>query len=111
MKKVKLYVLSFDGECVCDSEHDTLEQANEKASDLGSKWFFYPWPVMVRGKTIVDIGGVFFNRKTNTPILYELFKGKRFNTIQKIFKKFSEKEEMQNVNVETFEEFIIDNLR
>ena len=109
--KIKLICMSFDGEYIINSDHDNLEDAIETAQNLGDKWFFYSWCVFVKNKTIVDCGGVYFNMSTNTPILSELFKGRRFTTMQKEFKKVSKNKDLEGADIETFESFLIDNLR
>ena len=47
----KIVLMSFDGDYVVDSEHETIENANETATELGSKWCFYPWYFCVKNKT------------------------------------------------------------
>ena len=51
-----LICVAPDGDFVRDSSHPTVESAWEAAADLGSKWFFYPIPLVVghKKKRIVD---------------------------------------------------------
>lgn len=109
--KIKLICMSFDGEFVINSEHDNLDEAIETAQDLGSKWFFYPFCVFVKGQTVKDCGGVFFNMQTHEPILSELFKGKRFVTMQKVFETASKVKDLQGADCEVFESYIIDHIK
>jgi len=110
-QKFKLYQLSFNGEYVLDSEHDTIEEAEETSADLGSKWVFYPWSVIVKGKTIVEFCGCFINLKTKIPILDEIFKGKRFTTACKAFNKASKQKELESADCYEFEDYLINKLR
>lgn len=54
--KYQLICVAPDGAHVRDSRHPTIKSAWETAADLGSKWFFYPIPLVVgaKGKRIVD---------------------------------------------------------
>lgn len=92
MKKYQIICMGFDGEY--KREHptfETIEDASESGNDLGSKWFFYPFQFVVSGETIRDAG-------------YGLthLEGKRISTVAKIFKKHSERPDMQGANVEKF---------
>lgn len=101
-----LYCVSFDGAFVKDSEHETLEQAGNASADMGSKWYFYPFHVIVKGKSIIDAGGCFYGRNENGKsvcLLSEKYKGKRFSSFIKDISKLSKMEEMQNKGIEEFE--------
>lgn len=94
MRKVRLIVMSFDGEK--QREGDTFNdvgEAWEHAGDMGSRWYFYPFRFVVTesGQTIVD-----------TPSPLEHLKGRRVKTVQRLFKMASEKEENQGLDVEEF---------
>ena len=107
----KLIQMSFDGAFVTDSQHQNLEQAEQASANLGSKWYFYPFSIIVKGQTVVEAGGSFCNMQTGEVILNSLLKGKRFKTVQNLFKKVSELEEMQGVGCDEFESTLIDALR
>lgn len=104
----KLYQMSFDGSTVLDSEHETVEQAQETSANLGSKWFFYPLSVIVKGKTIVETGGSLCHIKSGEPCLSKMFKGKRLITLKKVFSTSSKLPELENANFEEFEQYILD---
>lgn len=101
-----LYCVSFDGSFVKDSEHETIEQAANTSADMGSRWYFYPFHVITKGKTIKETGGnIYRGITTPNPVccLSEKYKGKRLETFLKDIKKLSQKEEMQNADAEEFE--------
>lgn len=115
MKKNKfiLFQMAFDGDYVKDSEHGTLEEAEETSADLGSKWYFYPFSIIVKGQTVVETGGNNYGKDENGDfycILSNLLKGKRLTTVQKIFKRVSELPEAQNVDGTRFEDLLIQNI-
>lgn len=92
--KYKVMVMAFDGEYKIERpEFNTIEEAREHAANLGSKWFFFPFDFIITEteKTIVD----------SSPLL-SFLKGKRVSTAQKLFKKSSEREDMQGKDVEEF---------
>ncbi len=77
----KLICMSFDGEYVteCDRFNEafaTVNNAWEHSSNMGSKWFFYPFHFIVNGsgKTIMD-----------APIGLEQFNHKRVKTVSDEF--------------------------
>jgi len=110
MKTYKLLQFSFDGEYVIDSEHETIEDAQEASADLGSKWFFYPLTVIISGQTVQETGGAFYNMKTGVCLLSEKLKGKRVKTVCKILKKASERPEMEGAEWEEFEDYLLETL-
>ena len=96
MSKYKLICMSFDGEY--QIEHpifNTIEDAWKYSSELGSKWYFYPFHFVVSesGKTIQASG--------ETRALWWTI-GKRVNTIKKCFYCASIKPENQNLGIEDF---------
>lgn len=86
----KLICMSFDGEYITEGEYQTEAAALERSDNMGSRWYFYPFHFLTSksGKTIKN-GGAFLNWT----------KGKRVKTIQKIFKRNSEREDLQNADV------------
>ena len=92
MRKYQVICVSFDGEYKRETpEFDTIEKASQYGNDLGSKWYFYPFQFIVSGETI---------RKAGYGLTH--FEGRRIKTVQRIFKKLSEKPEMEGANVEEF---------
>jgi len=88
-KKYKLICMSFDGSYVTDSIHDSIEDAQKTLDNFGSKWYFYPWPLIIDNDTlkIKYALGIILDTNKNIPILGKMFKGKSLITIQKAFKK------------------------
>jgi len=86
--------MAFDGEYRKEAPlFESIEKANEYSNDLGSKWFFYPFHFVTTEsyKTIIDAGyGLTHLEKLRT------------STVAKIFKKLTEKPEMENATVEQF---------
>jgi hypothetical protein len=90
MKNYDLIMMSFDGTTVKDSTHRTIEEADEACNNLGSKWFFYPFPFIVSGSRIVACGGGLV-RMSDKKLYSELmFKGRKLETARKVFKQTSE---------------------
>ena len=89
----QLICMAFDGAWVREGVFDTIEQAWERASDLGSKWYFYPFPFVLTesGKTIAD-----------SPDCMEIFNGKRFTTVLNFFNRVCKMEEAQGLGVDEF---------
>jgi len=83
----ELFQLAPDGAYVIDSEHNTLEEAEEAAACLGSKWFFYPISAIIKGKTIVETGGLFYATDSDEPILSVHLKRRRFGTLVKLLQR------------------------
>ena len=101
MKKYQLICMSFDGAYQRETpEFDTIEQVAEYANNLGSKWFFYPFIFPVKGNTITD---------SWEPL--EFLKGKRINTVAKLFKQYSEKPEAQGLDANDFPWFVATHYR
>jgi len=105
--EIELIQMSFDGEYVIDSTHETIEDASETSANLGSKWYFYPLSVIVKGQTIQETGGCLFNKQSDEPMLSEMFKNKRLTTLVNVFKHCSEKPEAQGMSFEMYEDFVL----
>ena len=102
---MKLLLMAFDGATVIEHDafhdsFDTVEDAWRHYDDLGSKWYFYPFPFVVTesAKTIKD-----------TPELFEVFIGMRVKTIRELFKRVSEMDEAQAMGVDGFMFFVLEN--
>jgi hypothetical protein len=83
--------MSFDGDVVCDNQlFDTIEEAWEYSNDMGCRWYFYPFHFVTTDskKTIID-----------APDAIDFFTGMRTRTIQTIFKKHSENDYTQGMDV------------
>jgi hypothetical protein len=99
MGKYQLIVMSFDGEYITETDSfnrngfDTVEAAWEHENDMGSKWFFYPFPFVTTasGKTVVD-----------TPYGFDKFRGKRVDTVKRIFRAASELPELQGADYDRY---------
>lgn len=92
MKRYNVICMSFDGEFKRERPmFDDIEKAWEYSSNLGSKWYFYPFHFVATEKTIID-----------SPEPLEWIRGKRIKTIQKIFNQHSQKDITQGMDVETF---------
>ena len=89
----QLICMSFDGEKVKEGEFDTIERAWEHACDLGSKWYFFPFPFVLTasGKSIAD-----------SPDRLEFFNGKRLATVKAFFNRVCQMEEAQDMGVDEF---------
>ena len=90
----KIICMSFDGEYQKERPtFDTTEAAWEYSNDLGSKWYFYPFHFVTTDsyKTIVS-----------APELLAALEGRRVKTVSNIFKKISERDDMQNADPEQF---------
>jgi len=83
----KAMFMSFDGDYKIEGEFKTVNNAWEYASNIGSKWYFYPFCFVVTSTTIID-----------TPLHLHMFKGKRIKTVSKIFKTYSELPENKNAD-------------
>ena len=94
MKKYFVICMSFDGQYQREYPlFNSIPEASEYASNLGSKWYFYPYTFICSGKSITEAGyGL------------EHFEGKRITTIQKIFKKLNDwcTETGNDLNAEEF---------
>ena len=52
-----LICMSFDGEYQVERPFfDTIQEAQEYSNDLGSKWYFYPYHFVCKGKTVKETG-------------------------------------------------------
>lgn len=89
----RLICMTFDGDHVREGEFDTVEQAWDRASDMGSRWYFYPWCFVTTesGKTIVA-----------APDGMKQFTRKRLATVKTVFKALSADRDMENADVDTF---------
>jgi hypothetical protein len=105
-----LYQMAFDGATVKDSEHETIEQAQDASANLGSKWHFYPLSIIVKGKTVKETGGTQCFINTGEAVLSGKLKNKRFTTVKKLFANVSKLSEMYGVSFEDFEQYIIESL-
>lgn len=107
MKKYILYCVGLDGHFVKDSEHETIEDAENASADLGSKWYFNPFHVIVKGQTIKETGGslhgIIKGSNKTVCLLSEKFKGKRFSTFIKKMKDISKLPEFEAAGCEDFE--------
>ena len=87
MKNYDLIMMSFDGATVKDSTHETIESAIDTASDLGSKWYFYPFLFIVSGSRIVETGDGLIRMSDKKSYSELMFKGRKLETARKVFKQ------------------------
>lgn len=88
----QLIVMSFDGVYHRENpEFETIQDAWDYSSDIGSKWYFYPFHFVVKNHTIKD-----------APDMLYFLKDKRIKTARKLFKTQSELEVNQNADVDSF---------
>jgi len=92
MKKYQLICMSFDGDYVReDPKFETIDQSWEYSNNLGSKWFFYPFPFIVSGETV---------RGSLEPC--EHFNGRRIKSLSRVFKYTSMLPEAQNMQTDDY---------
>jgi len=99
--------MSFDGEYVTDSEHDTIEAAQEASANMGSRWIFYPFHIIVKNLTVKEMGGMYYNVETHEALLDVKFRNKRFTTVKSVFEKCSKLPEAQGMDCEEFENLLL----
>ena len=108
MNKYKLICMAPDGESVTNSEHESIESAQNESGNMGSRWFFYPFHFVVKNETIVSAGGQFVN-KDGTLFMEKIFKRKRIRTAKKAFRRAQKYCEKNNyLYVDDFELVLID---
>lgn len=107
MNKYKLVQMAFDGSFVTDSTHETKEGAENASANLGSKWYFYPLSIIVKGQTVIETGGVFYNIATGEPMLSKILGGKRLKTVSKLLNKASMLPDLQGAEWSEFERYLI----
>ena len=91
---VRLICMSFDGAYVTEGEFETIGDAWERASNMGSRWFFYPFHFVVSesGKTIIA-----------APVNYlDWTVGRHVKTVSRIFEKVASAPENQNMGPDEF---------
>lgn len=105
-----LICMSFDGQYVTDSTHNTIEDAENASADIGSKWFFYPFHFIISGKTVKETGEGLINMATKKGYLEMMFKGKRLQTVVNAFIKANNYCTANEMEVDSlqFEEILID---
>jgi hypothetical protein len=104
---IDVYVMSFDGSIIRDSSHETMDEAQDTIDNFGSKWYFYPWPIIAVNKTVKFIGGIWINIKLDDGMLNILLKNKRIKTVQNIFKHVSAMPGNKDLDVEQFEDTVL----
>lgn len=94
MKRYRLICMSFDGDYITEGPiFDTPENAWEHSSDMGSKWYFYPFHFVTTEsrKTIRD-----------TPEDISFINNMRVTTIQRLFKNHSLEPEVTDMDATEF---------
>lgn len=97
----RLICMSFDGDYVKESNlFETIEDAWEHSSNLGSKWYFYPFHFVTTEsyKTIVESAGVLLFSCNN----------KRLKTVKKMFSDTAKKSKAAGLDCFEYAELIND---
>ena len=50
----QLIVIALDGNYQIEGEFGSIEQAWNRAADMGSRWYFYPLSVVAKNGVIID---------------------------------------------------------
>lgn len=90
----RLICMSFDGDYVTEGrDFADVDAAWSRASDMGSRWFFYPFHFVTSesGKTIIA-----------APEYLKHFEGRRVVTVARIFSALAALPEMASVDVDDF---------
>ena len=85
MRKYELVCMSFDGEYITDSKHETIEEACNASGNIGSKWFFYPFHFILSGSKIIDTGCGLVRMSDKKPFMELMFKGRKITTAVRAF--------------------------
>lgn len=86
-KKYDLICMSFDGDYVKNSSHNSIEDAENTSSDLGSKWFFYPFSFILSGQKIVSSYEGLIRMSDKKSFGELMFKNRKLKTVINTFKK------------------------
>lgn len=82
-----LICMSFTGDYVKDSNHNSIEDAEDTASDFGSKWFFYPFVFILSGQKIASTYEGLIRMSDKKSFAELMFKNRKFKTVIDTFKK------------------------
>ena len=75
MEEYQLICMASDGDYVYDYK-GSIEECNNASCNIGSKWYFYPWHLILTEKGIVEKAfGIVIDKKSNEAILNKIFKG------------------------------------
>lgn len=108
--KYELICMTFNGDFVKDFT-GTIEECKNISTDMGSKWYFYPFHFIITKKgTVMNAGGSLVNTKTKEYYMDRLFLKRNIKTIQKKFKEAQKFLESENIQVDGigFEEVLIE---
>ena len=102
-----LICMSFDGEYVRDVRKASFDDCEYASADMGSKWFFYPFHLIVDGNDIVVSSGGSLCSKNEygevVSMLSERLSGMRLSEVAALFNAISTEEEMESADAEAFE--------
>jgi hypothetical protein len=94
--------MTYNGDYVTEGKNfKTIDSAWERANDMGSRWFFYPFCF------VTSASGLTISEAPN--YLNDLFKGMRVASVVKLFERMSKKPEAQKMGVEEFALFVYNN--
>jgi len=74
----RLVCVAPDGDHVTEGTFESVEEAQNRSADMGSRWYFYPFHFVVSdsGKTVVD-----------APDEFKSLERKRLSTVKRLFKE------------------------
>ena len=78
----KAILFSPDGDWVTDCSGQTKEEVWNKIADLGSRWYFYPYPAIIKDKGHTNSFQRICDVYAEPDSLQEWMKGKSIRTIQ-----------------------------
>lgn len=93
----KAILFSIDGDWVTDCQEDTIEQVVEQVADLGSRWIFYPLPMIIK-----DYGGCTMSSQRVVsldcldPFYQSILQWAQGKSIKTIKRELSSNKELQN---------------
>ena len=105
-----LICMSFDGVYVKNSSHNSIEDAENTSSDLGSKWFFYPFVFVLSGQKVVSTYEGFIRMSDKKSFAELMFKGRNIKTVIDTFKKTNDYFNTYDLNADCteFEDIMIE---
>jgi hypothetical protein len=82
MNNYRELMFTIDGTgWVFDNESETIKEVWDKHNEMGSRWFFYPIPLVIRGK--MHNTNFKYHKIVSTCEGLEFLKGKSINTARK----------------------------
>lgn len=85
--KYKAVLFARDGDWVTDCRGETIDEVSDKLDDLGSRWYFYPLPMIIK-----DHGNFVTSRQRVIHTYYDQFKSKSISNVSKMIANMSDDE-------------------